>query len=65
MDKKLIDYIQTEVTSLAKQKYPNNERLQWIYVHGFICAQLAVAYKNDSSVLYRFKAAIKEAKSKE
>ena len=65
MNKKVIDYIQSEVTALAKQKYPNNERLQWIYVHGFITAQLALAVDNDNSVIYKFKAAIREAKSKE
>jgi len=64
MNKKVIDYIQSEVLALAKLKYPNNERLQWIYVHGFVCAQLAQAIDNDSSVIYKFKAAIKEAKSK-
>ena len=64
MNRKVIDYIQSEVLALAKQKYPNNERLQWIYVHGFVCAQLAMAVDNDSSVIYKFKAAIKEAKSK-
>ena len=35
MNRKVIDYIQTEVTAVARQKYPDNERLQWIYVHGF------------------------------
>jgi hypothetical protein len=64
MNKKVIDYIQSEVLAVARQKYPNNERLQWIYVHGFVCAQLAMAVDNDSSVIYKFKAAIKEAKSK-
>jgi len=64
MNKKVIDYIQSEVLAVARQKYPNNERLQWIYVHGFVCAQLAMAVDNDTSVIYKFKAAIKEAKSK-
>jgi hypothetical protein len=65
MNRKVIDYILTEVTAVARQKYPNNERLQWIYVHGFVSAQLALAVENDSSVIYKFKAAIREAKRKE
>lgn len=65
MNKKVIDYILTEVTSIARQKYPNNERLQWIYVHGFVSAQLALAIETDNHVLYKFKAAVREAKSKE
>jgi hypothetical protein len=65
MNKKVIDYIQSEVLALARQKYPNNERLQWIYVHGFVSAQLAQAIDRDSSVIYQFKAAVRQAKSKE
>ena len=63
-DDRLIAYIQTEVTTIAKQKYPNNERLQWIYVHGFLSAQLAMAIQNDNRVLTGFKAAIEAQKSK-
>jgi hypothetical protein len=65
MNRKVIDYIQTEVVALAKIKYPDNERLQWIYVHGFVCAQLAMAVDTDNHVLYKFKAAVKQAKSRE
>jgi len=64
MNRKVIDYIQSEVLALARQKYPNNERLQWIYVHGFVSAQLAQASDLDTSVIYKFKEAIREAKSK-
>ena len=64
MNKKVIDYIQSEAWAVAVKKYPNDRNLQWIYVHGFITAQLALAVENDSSVIYKFKAAIREAKSK-
>lgn len=64
MNRKVIDYIQSEVLAVAKAKYPNNERLQWIYVHGFVCAQLAQANDLDSSVIYKFKAAIQSAKTR-
>ena len=65
MNRKVIDYIQTEAWTLAVKKYPNDRNLQWIYVHGFITAQLALAVENDNHVLYKFKAAIKLAKSKD
>jgi len=64
MNRKVIDYIQSEVLAVAKQKYPNNERLQWIYIHGFVSAQLALAVDHDTSVIYKFKAAIQSAKNK-
>lgn len=65
MNKKVIDYIQTEAWALAVNKYPDDRRLQWIYVHGFITAQLALAVEYDNSVLYRFKAAVRSAKDKD
>jgi hypothetical protein len=55
MNERLIKYIQSDVTSIARKKYPNNERLQWIYVHGFLSAQLALA------VLTQFKQAVQAA----
>lgn len=64
MNRKVIDYIQSEVLALAKQKYPNNERLQWIYVHGFVCAQLTQAIDNDNRVMSKFKEAIQAAKTR-
>lgn len=63
-DDRLITYIQTEVTTIAKQKYPNNERLQWIYVHGFLSAQLSMAIQHDNRVLSSFKAAIDQQKER-
>ena len=63
MNKKIIDYIQSEVTSLARQKYPDNERMQWIYVYGFISAQLAMACEYDNITLYRFKQAVRAVES--
>lgn len=63
MNKKLIEYIQSEVTGIAKKKYPDNERLQWIYVYGFISAQMARACEYDNVNLYRFKAAVRSAES--
>jgi hypothetical protein len=65
MNHKLIDYIQTEVTSIAKSKYPNDQQLQWVYVYGFICAQLASACERDNFNIYRFKEAVAQVKSKD
>lgn len=64
MNKKIIDYIQSEVVAVAKAKYPDNERLQWIYVHGFMCAQFSLAVEHDNRVLSKFKEAIQGAKTK-
>ena len=64
MNHKLIEYIQTEVVAVAKAKYPNDERLQWIYVYGFMCAQFSLAVEHDNRILAIFKAAIKGAKTK-
>ena len=65
MNKKTIDYIQREVMAVAKLKYPDNEQLQWIYIYGFMTSQLANAVDIDSSVIYKFKAAIQSAKDKD
>jgi len=65
MNKKLIEYIQTEVTGIAKSKYPNDQQLQWIYVYGFVCAQLATACERDNFNLYRFKEAVAHVKSRD
>lgn len=64
MNKKVIDYIQREVIAVAKQKYPDNEQLQWIYIYGFMTAQLALAVENDNRVISQFKEAIESAKLK-
>ena len=64
MNRRVIDYIQAEAWAVAIQKYPNDRHLQWIYVHGFITAQLALAVEYDTHVIYRFKAAVREAKSR-
>jgi hypothetical protein len=61
MNERLIKYIQSDVTSIARKKYPNNERLQWIYVHGFLSAQLALAVEHDNRVLTQFKQAVQAA----
>lgn len=61
MNERAIKYIQSEVTSIARKKYPNDERLQWIYVHGFLSAQLALNIEHDSRVLTRFKQAVEAA----
>jgi len=65
MNHKLIEYIQSEVVAVAKQKYPNNERLQWIYVYGFMCAQFSLAVEHDNRILSTFKAAVQGAKNKD
>ena len=65
MNNKLIEYIQTEVTGIAKSKYPNDQQLQWIYVYGFVCAQLAGACERDNFNLYRFKEAVAHVKSQD
>ena len=64
MNNKLIDYIQAEVVAVAKSKYPNNERLQWIYVYGFMCAQFSLAVEHDNRILGLFKEAVQAAKGK-
>ena len=64
MNHKLIEYIQSEVVAVARQKYPDNERLQWIYVYGFMCAQFSLAVAHDNRILSIFKAAIRSAKDK-
>ena len=64
MNNKLIDYIQTEVVAVARQKYPNNERLQWIYVYGFMSAQFSLAVEHDNRILGLIKEAVQAAKSK-
>lgn len=65
MNEKLIQYIQGEVTALARGKYPNNEKLQWIYVYGFVSAQLAGAVQHDNRILGLFKQAVQAAKIKD
>lgn len=65
MNNKVIDYIQREVIAVAKQKYPDNEQLQWIYIYGFMTAQLAHAVDIDTNVIYKFKEAIQSAKDKD
>jgi hypothetical protein len=64
MNHKLIEYIQSEVVAVARQKYPDNERLQWIYVYGFMCAQFSLAVAHDNRILSIFKAAVRGAKTK-
>ena len=64
MNKKVIDYIQREVSAVAKQKYPDDLQLQWIYISGFITAQLAQAVENDNRVISQFKEAVQSAKDK-
>lgn len=64
MNRRIIDYIQTEAWALARVKYPSDRNLQWIYVHGFITSQLALAAEYDNQVIYRFKAAVHQSKSR-
>jgi len=61
-NKKIIDYIQTEVFTIAKnKKTQHNEQL--VYAIGFLIAQLAGTFEDNTDNLYRFKAAVRAQES--
>jgi hypothetical protein len=57
-NKKIIDYIQNEVFTIAKNKTTqHNEQL--VYCIGFLTAQLAGTFEDNTDNLNRFKAAVR------
>ena len=64
MNDRLVTYILTEVSDVAKQQYPNSvtEQLHWQL--GFVTAQLAAAMRDDSHRITQFKSCIGPAAKK-
>jgi hypothetical protein len=57
-NKQTIDYIQNELFTIAKNK-TNKHNDQLVYCIGFLAAQLAQTFEDNTDNLYRFKAAVR------
>jgi hypothetical protein len=64
MNDRLVTYILTEVSDIAKRQYPNSvtEQLHWQL--GFVTAQLAAAMRDDTARINKFKQCIGPAAKK-
>jgi hypothetical protein len=61
-NKKIVDYIQNELFTIAKNKTASHDD-QLVYCIGFLIAQLAQTFEDNSDNLYKFKAAVRAVNS--
>jgi hypothetical protein len=61
-NKQTIDYIQNEIFNIAKNKKTKHDD-QLVYCIGFLIAQLAQAFEDNTDNLYKFKAAVRAVNS--
>ena len=61
-NKKIVDYIQNEVFTIAKNKTASHDD-QLVYCIGFLAAQLAQTFEDNTDNLYKFKAAVQAVNS--
>jgi hypothetical protein len=61
-NKKIVDYIQNELFTIAKNKTAQHDD-QLVYCIGFLIAQLAQTFEDNTDNLYKFKAAVRAVNS--